>query len=146
MSGEGKLASSNLFEDQGPADASMKAALRCKATGQAHHLGTVRLHGEFRTLLFRRVTCHLHPSPSSRRRKTQILALSEGGTCCLVAGEDQWNRGSITMSPSETAPALLRHSNPSTTMRIDQQTVAEERRSAQAVAFNSLMGGRASEP
>jgi hypothetical protein len=45
MSGEGKLASSNLFEDQGPADASMKAALRCKATGQAHHLCTVRLHG-----------------------------------------------------------------------------------------------------
>jgi integrase len=46
----------------------------------------------------------------------------------------------------KTAQELLRHSNPSTTMRIYQQTVTEERRSAQAVAFNALMGVGASEP
>jgi integrase len=46
----------------------------------------------------------------------------------------------------KTAQELLRHSNPSTTMRIYQQTVTEERRSAQAVAFNALMGDGAIEP
>jgi len=36
--------------------------------------------------------------------------------------------------------------NPSTTMQIYQQTVTEERRSAQAVAFNALMGVGGSKP
>ncbi len=46
----------------------------------------------------------------------------------------------------KTAQELLRHSNPNITMRIYQQTVTEERRRAQALAFNALMGVGASEP
>jgi len=46
----------------------------------------------------------------------------------------------------KTAQELMRHSNPNITMGIYQQTVTEERRRAQAVAFNALMGVGASEP
>ena len=39
----------------------------------------------------------------------------------------------------KTAQELLRHANSRITLDIYQQTVTEERRSAQALAFNSLM-------
>jgi integrase len=41
----------------------------------------------------------------------------------------------------KTPQGLLRHANSRTTMDIYQQTVTEERRSAQALAFKSLLGG-----
>ncbi len=40
----------------------------------------------------------------------------------------------------KTAQDLLRHANSRTAIDIYQQTVTEERRSAQALAFNTLMG------
>jgi integrase len=40
----------------------------------------------------------------------------------------------------KTTQELLRHANPMITIKIYQQTVTEERRAAQAVAFKSLMG------
>ncbi|MDR3727649.1 MAG: hypothetical protein P4K86_11465 [Terracidiphilus sp.] len=42
----------------------------------------------------------------------------------------------------KTAQDLLRHANSLATMDIYQQTDTEERRSAQALAFTSLLGGK----